>query len=99
MQAKKNTKEESVAARDYLYDALLSLQSRSECAAFLRDICTLTEINSLTERLQVAKLLRNNTSYRSISDELGVSTTTVSRVAHWVHHGMGGYHIVLPRIK
>jgi TrpR-related protein YerC/YecD len=82
-----------------LMEAILSLKSVKECKAFLRDLCTLSEIRAMIERFQVAKMVKNNIPYREISAETGSSTTTVSRVAHWFHHGMGGYKLVLDRLK
>ena len=82
-----------------LYDALLSLKTRAEAAAFLRDLCTLPEINALAERFAVARMLAKNISYRDIADETGASTTTVTRVAHWLNHGQGGYRTVIERMK
>ncbi len=82
-----------------LYDALLSLKTRAEAAAFLRDLCTLPEINALAERFAVARRVAKDMSYRDIADETGASTTTVTRVSHWLHHGQGGYRTVIERLK
>jgi TrpR-related protein YerC/YecD len=82
-----------------LYDAVLSLKNRDECAAFMRDLCTTAELKEFGERFQIAKLLANNKSYRDISDTTGASTTTITRVSHWYHHGQGGYRSVLSRLK
>ena len=82
-----------------LFEAILSLKSTKECKAFLRDICTLSEIEAMIERFQVAKMVKDNVPYREISKKTGSSTATVTRVAHWLHHGMGGYDLVLDRMK
>lgn len=82
-----------------LIEAILSLKSAKECKAFLRDLCTLSEIEAMIERFQVAKMVKNNIPYREISNKTGSSTATVTRVAHWLHHGMGGYDLVLDRMK
>ncbi len=82
-----------------LFEAILSLKSAKECKAFLRDLCTLSEIEAMIERFQVAKMVKNNIPYREISNKTGSSTATVTRVAHWLHHGMGGYDLVLDRMK
>lgn len=92
----KTAKPVEVAA---LYDALLSLKDREEAAAFLRDLCTLPEINALAERFQVARLLAKDMSYRDVADKTGASTTTVTRVSHWLSHGQGGYRTVIERLK
>lgn len=82
-----------------LIEAILSLKSSKECKAFLRDLCTLSEIEAMIERFQVAKMVKSNIPYRAISEKTGSSTATVTRVAHWLHHGMGGYDLVLDRMK
>ncbi|MBY0539534.1 hypothetical protein K2P56_03835 [Patescibacteria group bacterium] len=82
-----------------LYDALLSLKTREESAAFLRDLCTVSELEALSERLAIAERVSKDESYLSIASDLGASTTTVTRVAHWLNHGMGGYRAVLNRLK
>ena len=81
-----------------LYKAFLKLKTEEECAAFLRDLCTLSEIEAMAERFAIAELLANDVSYRATGDTVGASTTTVTRVAHWLHHGMGGYRTVLSRL-
>ena len=83
---------------DDLCDALLALRSRDEVASFLRDICTLHELESLSHRWQAARMLDQGTPYARIASELGASTATVTRVAHWLRHGEGGYRLVLDRI-
>lgn len=87
------------SSRKRLYAALLSLKTEAECAAFLRDVATLGEIDALAERLEVARLLARGASYRGVSDETGVALQTVTRVAHWLHHGQGGYRTVIERLK
>ncbi|MEW5806406.1 MAG: YerC/YecD family TrpR-related protein [Acidobacteriota bacterium] len=82
-----------------LFEAILSLKSAKECKAFLRDLCTLSEIEAMIERFQVAKMVKDKVPYREISEKTGSSTATVTRVAHWFHHGMGGYNLVLDRMK
>lgn len=82
-----------------LYEALLSLKTKDECAAFMRDLCTVAELEALSERLAIAERVSKEESYLSISSDLGASTTTVTRVAHWLNHGMGGYRTVINRMK
>lgn len=82
-----------------LFEAILSFKSAKECKAFLRDLCTLFEIEAMIERFRVAKMVKDNIPYREISEETGSSTATVTRVAHWLHHGMGGYELALDRMK
>ena len=80
-----------------LCDALLLLRSRDEVAAFLRDLCTPAEIEALSHRLQVARLLAQGLPYATVAERVGASTTTVTRVAQWLRRGEGGYGIVLER--
>lgn len=82
-----------------LYDALLGLKSRAEAAAFLRDLCTRAELEAFAERFAIARALARDMSYRDTADKLGASVTTVSRVAHWLQHGQGGYRTAISRIK
>jgi len=82
-----------------LYQAFLKLGSVEECARFMRDLCTEQEIETLSERWQVAQKVDNKIPYRKISEDTGASTATITRVAHWLHHGMGGYKLMLDRIK
>ena len=82
-----------------LFSAVLALKTQDECKKFFRDLCTLSELKAMSERLQVAKQVKKNIPYRSIAQKTGSSTATVTRVAHWLHHGMGGYDLVLERTK
>ena len=82
-----------------LYQAILKLETPTECKKFLRDLCTISELKAMSERFQVAKRVNANQTYREISKLTGSSTTTVTRVAHWLHHGMGGYKLVLDRMN
>ena len=86
-------------SRKRLYRAFLSLKTEMECANFLRDVATLGEIDALAERLEVARLLMRGATYRAVSSETGVALQTVTRVAHWLQHGQGGYRTVLERLK
>ncbi len=82
-----------------LYKAVLKLQSVDECKNFFRDLCTLSEIKAMAERFAVVKMVNKGTSYRIISKKVGSSTATITRVSHWLHHGKGGYKLVLARMK
>jgi TrpR-related protein YerC/YecD len=85
-------------AVDNLCRALAGLESPAEAAALLRDLCTLSEIEALSHRLAAAKLLARGRPYAEVAQQVGASTTTVTRVAHWLHHGEGGYAIALERL-
>lgn len=74
-----------------LVSGLRSCRTDEDMAAFLRDIGTLSELQAWSERLEVARLLGQGMSYRQISKETGASTTTVTRVAHFLENGEGGY--------
>jgi TrpR-related protein YerC/YecD len=84
---------------DDLSDALLALRTRDEAAAFLRDICSLHELESLSHRWQAARMLDEGTPYAKVAADLHGSTATITRVAHWLRHGEGGYRLVLDRLK
>ena len=79
--------------------AFCSIKSAEECKMLLRDLCTLSEITAMAERLTIAQKVSENKSYRTIALETGTSTATITRVAHWLHHGTGGYSLVLERLK
>ncbi len=78
-----------------LSKALLSCKTEEAMDAFLRDIATLSEMQALSERLEVAKLLAQGLSYRQVAAQTGASTTTVTRVAHFLENGEGGYRNIL----
>lgn len=81
-----------------LFDAIARLETPQECAHFLRDLCTLQELQAQAERWQVARLVDVGMPYRKVAEEVGASTATVSRVAHWLRHGQGGYRMMLDRL-
>ena len=83
---------------DEFYDAILMLKTREECYKFFSDICTIREINSISQRLQVAKLLKIRKTYNEIEEETGASTATISRVNRALHYGADGYDIVLKEL-
>ena len=82
---------------DDLVRALLSLRTDDEMACFLRDLCTVAELRALSERWQAVQKLDDGLPYRTVADETGMSTATVTRVAHWLNHGEGGYRVALDR--
>lgn len=81
-----------------LAKAFLSLKTTGEFKKFMRDLCTLEEIEEMSKRWQAVKLIEAGVPYREVAGELGLSTTTVARVAHWLRHGGGGYKLILKRI-
>lgn len=82
-----------------LFKAMLSLKTETECRNFLRDVCTISELNAMSERLAVVEQIDQEIPYRTISKKTGASTATITRIAHWLHHGMGGYRLVLDRLR
>jgi TrpR-related protein YerC/YecD len=82
-----------------LSEAIASLRSADEVGRFLRDLCTLSELEAMAHRWQVARLLEEGLPYLEISRRTHASTTTVTRVAHWLRYGEDGYRLVLDRLK
>jgi TrpR-related protein YerC/YecD len=80
-----------------LLDAILSLRDREEAERFFRDLCTLGELRDLAMRWAVVRLLDQGLHYAEISSRTGASTATITRIASWLHHGEGGYRLVLDR--
>ncbi|MBQ6602438.1 MAG: TrpR YerC/YecD [Eubacterium sp.] len=85
-------------AVEQLFDAILTLETKEECYSFFEDICTINELLSLSQRLQVAKMLSEGKTYMDISGNTGASTATISRVNRSLIYGNDGYKIVLDRL-
>lgn len=81
-----------------LYKAILSLDSIEECQKFFEDICTIKELQDISQRLQVAKMLKEGRSYQEVSRETGASTATISRVNKCLVYGNGGYSAILSKM-
>ena len=84
---------------DLLFSAILSLKNIEECYTFFEDICTVSEIKSLAQRLHVAIMLRQGRTYTDICDATGISTATISRVNRALEYGADGYKTVLDRLE
>ncbi len=82
-----------------LFEAVLQLRTVEECRRFFYDLCTPAEMEEFADRFRVAKLLIKDIPYRTISEQTGVSTTTVGRVARFLNHGHNGYKTVLDRLE
>ncbi len=82
-----------------LYQAVISLETEEECAAFFDDICTIKELLDISSRLQVAKLLSEGMVFNEISQRTGCSSATISRVNKCLQFGPGGYKSVLDKLK
>ena len=85
-------------ATDLLFDAILSLKDKAECYTFFEDICTINELMSLSQRFEVAKMLREQKTYFEIAEKTGASTATISRVNRSLNYGNDGYDMVFERI-
>ena len=83
---------------DHLYGAILCLKDKSECYAFFEDICTVKEIETISQRYEVAKMLRENRTYIDIAEATGASTATISRVNRSLNYGCDGYDMVFKRL-
>ena len=82
-----------------LFDAMVGMKSRGDLERFLRDLCTLGELESMGHRWAVAQLVDQGLPYIEIAEQTGASTATVTRVAHWLRHGEGGYRLALDRAR
>lgn len=85
-------------AVDHLFQAILSLKDVEECYIFFEDICTVNELLSLSQRFEVAKMLREKKTYLEIAEKTGASTATISRVNRSLNYGNDGYDMVFERI-
>ena len=84
-------------ATDLLFDAILSLKDKAECYTFFEDICTINELMSLSQRFEVAKMLREQKTYLEIAEKTGASTATISRVNRLLNYANDGYDMVYER--
>lgn len=83
---------------EFLFQAVLKLESLEECYKFFGDLCTITELRSISQRLVVAKMLDDNKVYSDIVAQTGASTATISRVNRSLNYGNDGYRIVFNRL-
>ncbi len=86
-------------AVDQLFEGILALRSKDECYDFFEDLCTVNEILSLSQRFEVAAMLRDHETYLKIAEQTGASTATISRVNRSLNYGNDGYEMVMERIK
>ena len=84
---------------DFLFKAILTLETREECYDFFEDLCTVQELKTLSQRLVVAKMLSEKCVYTDIVNETGASTATISRVNRSLQYGCDGYDKIFDRIK
>ena len=85
-------------AVDPLFEAILTFESKEECYTFFQDVCTINELLSLSQRYEVAKMLREKKTYLEIAEKTGASTATISRVNRSLNYGCDGYDMVFSRL-
>jgi TrpR-related protein YerC/YecD len=90
---------EDVSGLAALAEAVTTLRTPDEVTRFLRDLCTLPELEALAHRWQTVLLLEQGTPYVEIAQRVPTSTATVTRVAQWLRHGTGGYRLALERTR
>ena len=93
---KRNLKDENI---DLLFNAILELRSYEECVDFFDDLCTVTELKAISQRIRVAKMLRDKCVYSDIVAETGASTATISRVNRSLQYGSNGSEVLFQRIE
>lgn len=86
-------------AIDHFFDAVLSLENKEECYRFFEDVCTVKELAAIAQRVEVAKMLREEHTYMDIAKETGASTATISRVNRSLNYGAKGLDMVIERTK
>ena len=84
---------------DNLFEAVLSLKTKKDCCRFFQDLCTISELKSMSQRMEVALMLDKKCVYTDIAAKTGASTATISRVNRCLHYGSDGYKIVIRRMK
>ena len=84
---------------DHLFDAILTLKNKEECYTFFEDVCTINELLSISQRFEVALMLRQGRTYLDISEDTGASTATISRVNRSLNYGNDVYDMALDRMK
>ncbi len=82
-----------------LFEAVMKLNTIEECYSFFEDICTIKEMQDMAQRLAVAVLLDKGENYQKISQQVNVSTATISRVSKCLRYGSGGYRLALDKMK
>ena len=93
------TKNEKREHSDLLYQAILEIKDLEECRRFLQDLCTVSELKAMEQRMEVAMLLDQGLIYSDILERTGASSATISRVNRSLQYGADGYQAVLPRVK
>ena len=84
---------------EQLFKAIMCLKDTEECFEFFEDLCTINELLSLSQRFEVAKMLREQRTYLEIAEKTGASTATISRVNRSLNYGNDGYDMVFERMN
>ena len=84
---------------DLLYQAIVALKNEDECRRFFQDLCTVSELKAMEQRMEVAMLLDDGLIYSEILERTGASSATISRVNRCLHYGAEGYRTISPRLK
>lgn len=84
---------------DFLYETILLLQTKEEVEKYLSDLCTIPELQIISQRAVVAKMLNEESNYQEIVTKTGASTATISRVNRSLQYGAGGYEIIFSRLN
>ncbi|MBQ9134323.1 MAG: hypothetical protein IJX64_07310 [Clostridia bacterium] len=87
------------ASIDRLFEAILNLKTTEDCYKFFEDVCTIKELQDMAQRLDVAFLLTEGMNYQKISQQVNVSTATISRVSKCLNYGSGGYRDAIEQIN
>ena len=93
------TKKIRTEAVDELFEAILCLKNKEECYLFIEDVCTVNELLSLSQRFEVARMLKKKKTYLEIAEKTGASTATISRVNRSLNYGNDGYEMVFERME
>ncbi|MBQ7243808.1 MAG: hypothetical protein IJS52_06350 [Bacilli bacterium] len=82
-----------------LFEEILKLESVEECEAFFADLCTITELDAMLQRVKSAKMLLDDKTFAEVSEATGISSATLARVSKAIKYGEGGYELILKRPK
>jgi TrpR-related protein YerC/YecD len=92
-------KEINEECMDMLFKAILQLETLDECRRFFSDLCTISELKSMSQRMEVALMLKRKCVYTDIGSKTGASTATISRVNKCINYGSDGYNLVIKRME
>ena len=84
---------------DFLFQAILTLETVEDCYSFFEDLCTVSELQEMSRRMQAARMLRSNAVYADIAAQTGLSTATISRVNRCLKYGSDGYNNALDNLE